>query len=311
MGFKLDLDRIPQKPNKLGIHHLEVRTEDLLDHIDWTPFFRTWELHGKFPGILEDEVVGSEAKRVYDDAQSMLKRIASESWLSHKAVFGLFPANTIDETTILYDPVSGEEIHRIESLRQQVKKTTGAVYHSLSDFVAPKESGLQDHAGAFVVTSGIGIEPLIEAFEKDHDDYSSIMLKALADRLAEAFAEYLHELVRRDYWGYEQQEKWSNEELIQEKYSGIRPAPGYPACPDHTEKTGLFKLLDAEKRIGVSLTDSLAMYPTASVSGWYFGHPDSKYFGLGLIGEDQVSSIAARKGLSLEDMKRWLSPNLK
>lgn len=311
MGFELDLDRIPQKPNKLGIHRLEVQTEDLLDYIDWTPFFRTWELHGKFPAILEDEVVGSEAKRVYADAQAMLKRISAESWLSHKAVFGLFPANTIDETTILYDPVSGEEIHRIESLRQQVKKTAGAVYHSLSDFVAPKESGLQDHAGAFVVTSGIGIEPLIEAFEKDHDDYSSIMLKALADRLAEAFAEYLHELVRRDYWGYEQQEKWSNEELIQEKYSGIRPAPGYPACPDHTEKIGLFKLLNAEENCGVSLTDSLAMYPTASVSGWYFGHPDSKYFGLGLIGEDQVRSIAERKGISLEDMKRWLSPNLK
>lgn len=311
MGFKLDLDRIPQKPNKLGIHRLEVRTEDLLDYIDWTPFFRTWELHGKFPAILEDEVVGSEAKRVYADAQAMLKRISTESWLSHKAVFGLFPANTIDETTILYDPVSGEEIHRIESLRQQVKKTAGAVYHSLSDFVAPKESGLQDHVGAFVVTSGIGIEPLIEAFEKDHDDYSSIMLKTLADRLAEAFAEYLHEVVRRDYWGYEQQEKWSNEELIQEKYSGIRPAPGYPACPDHTEKIGLFRLLNAEANCGVSLTDSLAMYPTASVSGWYFGHPDSKYFGLGLIGEDQVSSIAERKGISLEDMKRWLSPNLK
>ncbi len=311
LGFNIDLSLIPEAPKQLGVHTVEVSTSDLLPYIDWTPFFRTWELYGKFPEILTDEIVGSEAARVYQDARQMLERITKENWLKHRGVFGLFPANSKDDTILVFDPISGEEIHRIESLRQQLRKTAGADMLALSDFIAPAESGKKDHVGAFAVTSGIGIEEHLQSFESDHDDYSSIMLKALADRLAEAFAEYLHEKVRRNHWGYERNQKYSNDDLIKEKYQGIRPAPGYPACPDHSEKLGLFELLSVTENTGIMLTESLAMDPAASVSGWYFAHPQSKYFGVGLIGDDQVRDIAARKESDLEVMKRWLSPNLK
>jgi len=309
--LQLDLTQVPPTPNQLGVTTIEVETQDLINYIDWTPFFRTWELHGRFPEILDDEIVGQEATRVYYDATAMLEKIISEHWLINRGVFGLFPANSENETIYIYAPESNKEIHRIESLRQQLKKTEKAELLALSDFVASKASGTVDYVGAFAVTSGLGIEKYIEQFEQDHDDYNSILLKALADRLAEAFAEYLHERVRREYWGYEQGDKISNDDLIKEKYQGIRPAPGYPACPDHTEKTGLFKLLEVEKNIGVSLTTSLAMSPAASVSGWYFGHPQSKYFGVGLIGEDQLRNISERKAYKVEDMRRWLGPNLK
>jgi 5-methyltetrahydrofolate--homocysteine methyltransferase len=239
----------------------------------------------------------------------MLKSIQDENWLEHKGVVGIFPANTVEDDIEVYDQ-DGNTIHTISTIRQQLQKAKGAANIALSDFVAPKDFKKPDYVGGFVVTSGIGIEAKIDAFEADHDDYNSILLKALADRLAEAFAEYLHKRVRKETWGYSHNESLDNEALIKETYQGIRPAPGYPACPDHTEKIGLFKLLEGTERTGVTLTDSLAMYPTASVSGWYFAHPDSKYFGVGRISNEQVASLADRKGYSLEDMERWLSPNL-
>jgi 5-methyltetrahydrofolate--homocysteine methyltransferase len=239
----------------------------------------------------------------------MLDKISNENWLEHKAVYGLFEANSDQDDIELYDE-NGAILHVVRTMRQQTKKAKGAENIALADFVAPKTTGVKDNLGAFVVTSGIGIEQHIERFENDHDDYHSILLKALADRLAEAFAEYLHEFVRKEAWGYASDEALNSESLIKEEYKGIRPAPGYPACPDHTEKIGLFKLLNAEERVGVNLTESLAMYPTASVSGWYFGHPESKYFGVGKIAKDQVESLAERKGMSFEEMEKWLSPNL-
>lgn len=297
-------------PKRPGIHNVFVTTEELLPYIDWTPFFRTWELHGKFPAILEDEVVGEEATKLYADALQMLDAIKDENWLTHKGVVGIFPANADENDDIeLYDD-AGSVIHKVSTMRQQLQKAAGVPNIALSDFIAPADSGKTDYLGGFVVTSGIGIESKIDAFEADHDDYNSILVKALADRLAEAFAEYLHEKVRKEIWGYAQSESLDNEALIKEKYQGIRPAPGYPACPDHTEKIGLFQLLEAEERTGVSLTDSLAMYPTASVSGWYFANPESKYFGVGRISQDQVVSLAERKNYKVEDMERWLSPNL-
>lgn len=298
-----------KKPNLLGTTSVEVRTSDLLDYIDWTPFFRTWELHGKYPAILEDEVVGVEAVKLFEDAKAMLNAIENENWLTHKAVLGIFKAQSVGDDIELYDQ-SGNQIHTVHTMRQQSQKAKGVPHIALADFIAPKGSGIDDYIGGFVVTSGIGIEEKIEAFEADHDDYNSILLKALADRLAEAFAEYLHERVRKEFWGYADAENLTNDLLIKEKYQGIRPAPGYPACPDHTEKIGLFELLNATEATGVNLTDSLAMYPTASVSGWYFGHPDSKYFGVGKIGKDQVQSLAERKKYATEVMERWLSPNI-
>ena len=299
------------KPNLLGKKSLEVTTTDLIPFIDWTPFFRTWELHGKFPAILEDEIVGEEAKKLFDDAQSMLSKIDDESWLTHKAVVGIYPANSQGDDILLYSNENREEvIHVQHAIRQQTKKAAGVPNLALSDFIAPVDSGKPDYIGGFVVTSGIGIEKWIEKFESDHDDYNSILIKALADRLAEAFAEFLHQKVRTEIWGYAESEKFSNDDLIKEKYQGIRPAPGYPACPDHTEKIGLFDLLDATEEAGVSLTDSLAMYPTASVSGWYFANPVSKYFGVGNILEDQLIDLAERKGYDKETMEKWLSSNL-
>ncbi|MGB1517923.1 MAG: methionine synthase, partial [Crocinitomicaceae bacterium] len=284
---KLDwTDYKPKEPNRLGVKEIQVSTEELAPYIDWTPFFRTWELYGKYPEILDDNLVGEEAKKVFDDAQQMLSDIISENWITNKAVYGLFPANSAGDDIEIYDPQTGDKIATQHTLRQQTKKADGVPQKALSDFVAPKESGIKDYIGGFVVTAGIGVAQRVQIFEEDHDDYQSIMLKALADRLAEAFAEYLHERVRKEDWGYALNESLTNEGLINEEYKGIRPAPGYPACPDHTEKITLFKLLNATDSTGVSLTDSLAMSPAASVSGWYFGHPEAKYFGVGKIGMD-------------------------
>lgn len=295
-------------PKKLGTHELEVSLDKLVPYIDWTPFFQTWELHGKFPAILKDDIVGIEATNLFEDAQKMLKSMVSESWVTAKAIFGLYPANSNGDDIEIHGSTKDNEAVFIQrTLRQQTKKAVGQANIALSDFIAPKESGEQDYIGAFVVTTGIGLDEHVERFEKDHDDYSSIMVKALADRLAEALAEYLHHLVRTDYWGYENAEDFSKEELIQEKYRGIRPAPGYPACPDHLEKNTIFDLLNATESIGVSLTESLAMTPASSVSGWYFAHPDAKYFGLGKITEEQVQNMATRKGESYESIARWYS----
>ena len=281
--------------------------EELRDYIDWTPFFYTWELRKKFPDILEDENLGEEATKVYNDAQTMLDQIIKEKWIEARAVIGIWPANTVNHDDIEIS-VNGTS-HVSYGMRQQLKKSDAADNICLSDFIAPKESGIQDYIGGFVVTAGIGIEKKLAEFEADHDDYQGIMLKALADRLAEALAERMHERVRQEFWGYEA-DKLSNEDLIKEKYRGIRPAPGYPANPDHTEKPGLFEILDATNLTGVSLTESYAMNPAASVSGWYLAHPEAKYFGVGKIQMDQVESLAKRKGYSVEEMTKWLAPNL-
>lgn len=308
--FKLDLDKVAKKaPSFLGTKVIEnFPLEELVPYIDWTPFFHTWELKGSYPKIFNDEAVGVEAKKLYDDAQILMKRIVEEHLLQAKAVIGFWPASAVGDDIELN--LGNEQKEYIYTLRQQTEKVAGQPYYALSDFIAPKESGIQDYFGGFAVTAGWGCDELVEAFEKDHDDYNSIMTKALADRFAEAFAEKMHELVRREYWGYASDETLSNEDLIKEEYQGIRPAPGYPACPDHQEKTTLFKLLDAEREIGMYLTESLAMYPASSVSGFYFSHPDSRYFGLGKIGKDQVEDYAQRKNESLELTEKWLAPNL-
>ena len=300
------------KPKFLGVKVIEnVTLQEIVDYIDWTPFFQTWELHGKFPRILEDEVVGAEAKKLFSDAQKMLQQLVQEKWLTNKAVIGIWPANSVgDDIEIYSDESRTEVIAKHHMIRQQSKKAAGEYNMSLADFVAPKETGLADYMGGFAVTAGLGIEEHIERFEKDHDDYSSILLKALADRLAEAFTEFMHEKVRKEIWGYGATEQLTNDDLIKEEYRGIRPAPGYPACPDHTEKWTLFRLLDAEKNTGITLTDSLAMYPASSVSGWYFAHPLSKYFGIGRIERDQVENYANRKKQSIAYIEKWLSPNL-
>lgn len=298
-------------PNTLGVQQVEVTTKELIPFIDWTPFFRTWELHGKYPEIFKDQLVGEEAKKLFEDANEMLKKISNENWLQHSGIVGIFPANSEDDDILIYDVDQPDElIHAQRTMRQQSKKAAGVPNIALADFIAPKSSGKKDYIGGFVVTSGVGIDEHVARFEADHDDYNSILLKALADRLAEAFAEFLHAKVRREIWGYAPNEALDNESLIKEKYQGIRPAPGYPACPDHTEKTGLFELLDATALTGVSLTESLAMLPTASVSGWYFASPHAKYFGVGKILNDQVESLAKRKDMELHVMERWLSPNL-
>ena len=296
-------------PNRLGLTHFDdFSLEELVPYVDWTPFFHTWELYGKFPDILNDEVVGRAATRLFEDAQSMLQKIVSEKWLKAKAVVGMFPANSVgDDIEIYADETRSELQHVQHTLRQQTKKAAGQPNIALADFVAPKGSGIADYIGGFVVTAGIGLDEHVARFEADHDDYNSILVKALADRLAEAFAEKMHEIVRKDVWGYAAEEVLSNDELIKEQYRGIRPAPGYPACPDHTEKIGLFELLNATELTGVSLTESLAMLPVSSVSGWYFGHPEAKYFGLGKITEEQIADLANRKKMQKEIMERWLS----
>jgi len=299
-------------PKNIGTKtYSDFPLEELVDFIDWTPFFQTWELAGRYPKILEDEVVGEAATKLFADAQAMLKKIIFEKWLTAKAVAGVWPAESVgDDITVYSDDSRTEKLTTFHSLRQQLKKASGVPNIALSDFIAPKNTGLKDHIGAFVVTAGIGIDKKVKEFEADHDDYSSIMLKALADRLAEAFTEKLHHIVRTDQWGYASSETLSNEELIREKYEGIRPAPGYPACPDHTEKPEIFRILNATELTGVSLTESLAMLPTASVSGWYFAHPKAKYFGLGKISKDQVEDYAARKEMEIKKAERWLGPNL-
>ena len=302
-------DGVAPAPVQKGVRVLEdYDLKKLVPYIDWTPFFYTWEMKGRYPKILDDPEKGAEARKLFDDAQAMLEKIINEKWLQARAVLGVFPANGINDDDIeVYTDDSREEVlTTFFNPRQQASKKT-APNISLGDFVAPKNTGLADHIGAFAVTTGIGIEEKVAGFEADHDDYSSIMLKALADRLAEAFAEHLHERVRKEYWGFAPEESFHNEELIREAYDGIRPAPGYPANPDHTEKLTIWELLQVEENTGISLTESLAMYPTASVSGLYFSHPESRYFGLGRITKDQVESLAARKGMSVEEVERWMS----
>ncbi len=301
----------PITPANPGVHVIEPALEELVDFIDWTPFFHAWELAGSYPKILDDEVVGEEARKLVADAKAMLARIVEERWLTARGVYGLFPANAVgDDTEIYTDADRGEVLMTLHHLRQQNEKPEGRPNQSLADFVAPKETGCPDWMGAFAVSAGIGIDEPVARFEADHDDYSAIMVKALADRLAEAFAEMLHQRIRKEYWGYQPDESLDNKALIDEQYLGIRPAPGYPACPDHTEKDRLWALLDVEDKIGLQLTESRAMYPTAAVSGWYFSHPDSRYFGLGRIYRDQVEDYAKRKGMSLREVERWLAPNL-
>ncbi|WP_145959858.1 methionine synthase [Pelagibaculum spongiae] len=317
--LKLDWkDYTPHKPSFTGIKIIEsYPLEELIEKIDWTFFFHGWDLHGKFPKILEDEVVGEEAKSLYADAQAMLKKIVSEKWLTAKAVLGFWPANTVNHDDIqLFDGKGesnnnkGEKLELLHHLRQQSEKPAGKPHQCLSDFVAPTSTGITDYIGGFAVTSGIGLQERVKAFEAEHDDYSSIMLKVLADRLAEALAECLHRKVRTELWGYASDEQLSKDEILKEQYRGIRPAPGYPACPDHTEKATLWRLLEPEKNIGLILTESMAMWPASAVSGWYFGHPESKYFGIGKIEQDQLKSIAKRKSMPLEEMEKWLRPVL-
>ncbi|MDO6596210.1 methionine synthase [Oceanihabitans sp. 2_MG-2023] len=298
------------KPKQLGIQDFQDFDITKLEaYIDWSPFFRSWDLHGKYPDILTDEVVGEQATDLFKDAQELLKRILDEKLLKAKAVFGLFPANTVNDDDIELE-VSPKESLQFLTLRQQSRKAAGKPNIALADFIAPKTTGKQDYMGAFCVSTGFGTAALAKQFEDAHDDYNSIMIKALADRLAEAFAEYLHKEVRTNYWSYAQSENLSNQDLIKENYKGIRPAPGYPACPDHLEKNTIWEVLDVEKRIGVKLTESLAMWPAASVSGYYFGNPEARYFGLGKITEDQVADYAIRRNITLEEAKKWLNPNI-
>ena len=301
---------IPERPQKIGRQVIEDQDlAALVDYIDWGPFFQTWELSGPYPAILDDEIVGEEARKLLADAQAMLQQVIDGKWLVARAVYGVWPANSRGDDIEFYtDETRLNTAMTWHNLRQQHERPAGKPHYCLSDFVAPRASGVADWAGAFVVTAGIGIETKLAEFERTHDDYSSIMLKALADRLAEAFAEYLHAKVRREDWGYARDEQLDNAALIAEKYRGIRPAPGYPACPDHTEKGDLFRLLDAEAAIGVSLTESYAMLPTAAVSGFYLAHPDAQYFAITKVGADQVADLAARKGMPEPVMKRWLAP---
>ncbi len=309
--LKLDWEEFtPQTPNFIGVKQVAVNLDELKKYIDWTPFFRSWELHGKYPAILEDEVVGKEAAKLFAEATEMLNRIIDEKWLTAKGILGIFPANQVNDDDIqLYDE-NGKELNKFLTLRQQSEKNKRASNIALADFIAPKEHGKQDYIGAFCVTTGFGVDEISNRYIKDLDDYNSIMVKALADRLAEAFAEYLHERVRKEIWGYDAAEQLTNEELIKESYKGIRPAPGYPACPDHLEKKVIWEILNVEEEIGVKLTDSLAMWPASSVSGYYFANPKSKYFGLGKIKEDQVADYAKRRGISVEEATKWLNPNI-
>jgi len=290
----------------------DIDLATLADYIDWMPFFNAWEFHGKFPAILSDRVVGDAARKLFSDASVMLDKIVSEQWLQARGVIGLYPANAIDhdDIRIYKDDSRKAERMRLCHLRQQRSKAEGQFHHCLADYVAPADSGVADFLGGFAVTAGIGIDEHVERFEADHDDYSAILLKALADRLAEALAEYMHEKIRQEFWGYDKDERLANDDLIAEKYRGIRPAPGYPACPDHTEKAKLWELLDVERSIDLKLTDSFAMFPTAAVSGFYFSHPESKYFSVGKVSRDQVESYAERKGMDIAGIERWLAPNL-
>lgn len=305
--LKLDWDNFtPVKPNFTGTKTIEVELSELVDFIDWTPFFSSWELYGKYPAILIDEVVGEQATSLFADAQEMLRQIVSEKWLTAKGILGIFPANTVNDDDIEVQNTN----HKFLTLRQQSQKTAGAPNIALADFIAPKDCGKQDYIGCFCVTTGFGVDEKAAEFERQLDDYNSILVKALGDRLAEAFAEFLHLKVRKEIWGYASDESLSNQDLIDEEYKGIRPAPGYPACPDHLEKPTIWKLLNVDNEIGVTLTESMAMWPASSVSGYYFANPESKYFGLGKIKEDQVVDYAKRRGISTETATKWLSPNI-
>lgn len=313
VGRKFNIDwtstsfHTPAITGKRNIEDISIET--LIPYIDWTPFFIAWEMHGKFPAILQDEKIGIEATKLYNDANAMLQQIVAEQWLEPKAVVGFWPASSDGRDSVTLLNIETEEKIELQFLRQQMKKAENQPNLSLADFIAPSSVSKQDHLGAFAVTIQ-GIEQHIQRFESQYDDYSKIMLQALADRLAEALAEYLHMKVRTEYWGYAKEELLSNDEMIKEVYTGIRPAPGYPACPDHTEKNKLFDLLDATNQIGITLTESLAMYPASSVCGWYFSHPDAKYFGVGKITRDQLNDYAARKGMDLAEAERWLRPSL-
>jgi 5-methyltetrahydrofolate--homocysteine methyltransferase len=302
----------PPRPARTGLLALRnYPLEKLVPTIDWAPFFQAWDLVGKFPAILDDAVVGEAARNVHRDGLAMLERIVKGRWLTANAVVGLWPANAVgDDIEIYGDEKRDHVLMTWHNLRQQNEKPSGNPNQCLADFVAPKDSGVADYLGAFAVTAGMGIEAKLAEFEAKHDDFSAIMLKALADRLAEAFAEHLHHRVRTEYWGYAADEALANEDLIAEKYVGIRPAPGYPACPDHTEKADLFRLLDAGRNAGITLTESFAMLPTAAVSGFYFSHPEARYFAVGKIERDQVADYAHRKGMDLAVCERWLAPVL-
>jgi 5-methyltetrahydrofolate--homocysteine methyltransferase len=297
------------RPDALGIQVIDdLDLELLLPYIDWTPFFRSWELHGKYPAILSDAVVGKQATELFSDAQEMLKEVVENKLLRAKGIFGLFKANSINEDDIEIEVENERFIFR--TLRQQLKKREGAPNFALSDFIAPKDQGLQDYMGCFCVSTGFGTDELALEYQKNHDDYNAILIKALADRLAEAFAEYLHKEVRVKHWGYAKDEQLPNKELIKESYIGIRPAPGYPACPDHLEKLTFWEVLGVKEKIGVELTEGLAMWPAASVSGYYFANPKARYFGVGKIKEDQVEDFAKRKGITIEVATKWLAPNI-
>jgi 5-methyltetrahydrofolate--homocysteine methyltransferase len=313
-------ETVVRKPSFLGVKvYDKFPIEDLIDYIDWTPFFHAWEMKGRYPSIFDNNTYGKEAKQLFEDANSLLESIVQNNLLEARAVMGLFPANSTGDDIEIYSFENGNGnyvtdrshiLHILHHLRQQSKKADGLPNYSLADFIAPKDAGVEDYIGAFVVSTGFGADKLSEQFEKDHDDYRSILTKAIADRLAEAFAEKLHQLVRSELWGYASGEHLDNEQLISEKYQGIRPAPGYPACPDHLEKKTLFQMLDVKKNINVGLTESLAMFPAASVSGWYISHPDSRYFAVSKIQKDQVVDYAARKNMPVKDVERWLAPVL-
>jgi 5-methyltetrahydrofolate--homocysteine methyltransferase len=301
----------PPVPRQLGIQVFDdIDLEEVWPYIDWTPFFSSWQMKGKFPDILENEQAGPEAQKLYHDARRMLRRLIDEKWLTARAVIGLFPANTVNDDSIeIYADEEREDVQAVlHHLRQQAQRAAGRPNLSLADYLAPRESGRADYLGAFAVTAGIGIEKWVARFEADHDDYHAILLKALADRLAEALAERMHALVRREYWGYAADEDLDNDSLIAEQYQGIRPAPGYPACPEHTEKGTLWELLQVEENTGISLTESYAMYPAASVSGWYFSHPEARYFTVRGVQDDQVADYARRKGMTVEEAEKWLAP---
>jgi 5-methyltetrahydrofolate--homocysteine methyltransferase len=318
-GLKTDWKNYtPPRPSFIGVRALsDYSLQEISQYIDWTPFFQTWELAGRYPKILKDAVVGEAATNLFKDAQAMLKQIIAGKWLTANAVFGLFPANSVtvdggpgDDIEIYTDDTRKTVAMTWHNMRQQMVKPEDKPNLCLADFIAPRDSGVADYIGAFAVTSGVGIDARVAEFEKNFDDYNSIMLKALADRLAEAFAELLHARVRREFWGYAADETLDNEAIINEKYRGIRPAPGYPACPDHTEKGPLFQLLDAPDKAGITITESFAMLPTAAVSGFYFSHPQSQYFASAKIDKDQVEDYARRKGWNMDEAEHWLAPVL-
>jgi 5-methyltetrahydrofolate--homocysteine methyltransferase len=302
----------PPAPRTLGVHVLtDYDLAELREFIDWQPFFNAWEMKGRFPDILNNPASGEAARKLYDDAQAMLDRIVAEKWLTANAVYGLFPANADGDDVVVYADDDRTEVRTVlHQLRQQGQHRPGIPNRSLADYVAPTGTGLPDHVGCFAVTAGLGAPERVAAFRADLDDYSAILLESLADRLAEAFAERLHQRVRTEFWGHAPEEALTNDELIAERYTGIRPAPGYPACPDHTEKRTIWELLDVEANAGIALTESMAMWPGAAVSGMYYSHPQAQYFVVGRLGRDQVADYADRKGWTLAEAERWLSPNL-